>query len=173
MQDPSALSPLAAVLSAKSRWRAEEIDAFLSASRLPLRLSSLDQHGFPHITSLWFLHREGRFYCCTQRQALVSRHLLLNPRVGLEVAVNAPPYQGISGTGTARVLAAGAPALLDTLIARYLEDRDPRLQHWLRSRVASEVVIEITPQRLTSWDFSRRMSKPAATPDPAPAPSGA
>ena len=172
MQDPSASSPLAAVLSGKSRWQAAEAEAFLGASRLPLRVSSIDTDGFPHITSLWFLYRDGRFYCCTQRQAVISRQVQANPRVGVELAVNAPPYQGISGTGTARVLAAGAAELLDTLIARYLEGRDARLRQWLLSRIATEVVIEITPQRLTSWDFSRRMSKPAVTPDPAPAPSG-
>lgn len=173
MQDPSASSPLAAVLSAKSRWQVPEIETFLGASRLPLRVSSIDASGFPHITSLWFLYRDGRLYCCTQRQAVISRHLQVNPRVGVELAVNAPPYQGISGTGTARVLAEGAAELLHTLIDRYLEGRDARLRQWLLSRVASEVVIEITPQRLTSWDFSRRMSKPALIPDPAPAPSGA
>ena len=158
MQEPAVSSPLNAVLSAKSRWQASEIETFLGTSRLPLRVSSIDAEGFPHITSLWFLYRAGRFYCATQRQALVCQHLRHNPRVGLELAVNAPPYQGVSGTGTAQVLATGAADLLDTLIERYLEGRDRRLGQWLRSRVASEVVLEITPQRLTSWDFSRRMS---------------
>jgi len=161
MQDSAVFSSLNAVLSAKSRWQAPEIETFLDASRLPLRVSSIDAEGFPHITSLWFLYREGRFYCATQRQAQVCQHLRHNPRVGIELAVNAPPYQGVSGTGTAQVLAAGAAELLDTLIDRYLEGRDPRLGQWLRSRVASEVVLEITPQRLTSWDFSRRMSAPS------------
>ena len=171
MQHPSALSPLSAALSPKSAWQVPEIEAFVGASRLPLRVSSIDTAGFPHITSLWFLYREGRFYCCTQRQALVSRHVLANPRVGIELAVNAPPYQGISAIGTATVQEAGAAELLDTLLDRYLEGRDARLRKWLLSRVATEVLIEIVPQRLTSWDFSRRMSKPAVSPDPASAPA--
>lgn len=97
MQEPADGSTLGAVLSAQSRWQAAQIEDFLAASRLPLRLSSLDTDGFPHITSLWFLFRGGCFYCCTQRQSVVSRQLLGNPRVGLEVAVNAPPYRGILG----------------------------------------------------------------------------
>jgi hypothetical protein len=41
---------------------------------------------------------------------------------------------------------------------RYLEGRDHKLKAWLMSRLATEVILEITPQRLTSWDFSRRMT---------------
>lgn len=149
---------LSAVLSPKSAWRAPQAAAFLAECRLPLRLSTVDERGFPHITSLWFQYANGRFLCCTQRSAVVCRHLVRNARVGFEVAVCAPPYHGLSGQGEAAIVHFNAAPLLTTLIEHYLQGRDPPLRQWLLSRLATEVVIEIVPRRLTSWDFRRRMS---------------
>ena len=61
---------LAAVLSPKSAWNAGQVLEFLAATRVPLRLSTLDAAGYPHITSLWSLYADGHFLCCTQRSAL-------------------------------------------------------------------------------------------------------
>jgi len=149
---------LAAVLSPKSAWNAAQAVEFLDATRVPLRLSTLDAEGFPHITSLWSLYVDGHWLCCTQRSALACQHLRRNPRVGFEVAVCAPPYRGLSGQGEASVLDEDATALLEQLADRFLEGRDRRLRQWLLSRVSTEVIIRITPRRVTSWDFRRRMS---------------
>lgn len=168
MQPASTPFGPASVLSPKSSWQVTEIEAFLAEARLPLRVSTLSADGFPHITSLWFHYRGGRFYCCTQRNAQISLHLGQNPRAGFEVAVNDPPYRGISGVGMARVLDADAREVMETVVDRYLGTRDRKLKDWLMSRLATEVIIEITPHRLTSWDFSHRMTAPR----PAPAEPG-
>lgn len=149
---------LAAVMSLRSAWSAQEACAFLHESRLPLRLSTVDAAGYPHVTSLWFNFVDGRFLCATQRKAMVARHVQRRPQVGFEVAVSTPPYRGLSGQADAAIVPEDAGALLEVLTARYLEGRDPRLRQWLLSRVASEVVIELRPCRMTSWDFGRRMS---------------
>lgn len=152
------VAALAAVLSPKSAWNAAQAIEFLDATRAPLRLSTLDAEGFPHITSLWSLYVDGHWLCCTQRSALACQHLRRNPRVGFEIAVCAPPYRGLSGQGEASVLDEDATALLEQLADRFLEGRDRRLRQWLLSRVSTEVIIRITPRRVTSWDFQRRMS---------------
>lgn len=155
---PANVAALAAVMSLRSAWSAQEACAFLHDSRLPLRLSTVDAAGYPHVTSLWFDFVDGRFLCATQRKAMVARHILRRPQVGFEVAVSAPPYRGLSGQADAAIVAEDAGALLEVLTARYLEGRDPRLRQWLLSRLASEVVIALRPIRMTSWDFGRRMS---------------
>lgn len=146
------------VISAKSKWQAEEVIQFLSESRTPLRLASMDDQGYPQITSLWYLIRNGCLLCCTQPQSVIARQLLSNPRVGLEVAVNDPPYRGVSGQGDARVVQGDAQALLSELAERYLPGRDPDLKKWLLSRAETEVILEVTPRHLTSWDFRARMT---------------
>jgi hypothetical protein len=149
---------LAAALSRRSAWDAGRVAAFLHETRLPLRLATLDADGFPHVTSLWTLLADGALWCCTQRSALVCRHLARESRVGFEYAVGDPPYRGVSGQGRAALADGDAAALLGRLADRYLEDRDPGLRRWLLSRVATEVIVRIEPLRLTSWDFGRRMS---------------
>ena len=47
--------------------------------------------------------------------------------------------------------------ILCRLLDRYLGSRETPLARWLLSRASQEVAIRIEPERLTSWDFSRRM----------------
>lgn len=155
---PANLAVMAACVSPRSAWSAHEACAFLHECRLPLRLSSVDAAGYPHVTSLWFDFVDGCFLCATQANAVVARHVRRRPQVGFEVALSTPPYRGLSGQADAAIRPGDASALLEVLTARYLEGRDPRLRRWLLSRVASEVVIELRPRRVTSWDFGRRMS---------------
>ena len=93
---------LTRVLSPKSKWSDQTVIEFLRRTRLPMRISSINASGYPQITSLWFVYRRDRFFCCTQPQSLVCRQIRANERVGFEVAVNEPPYFGVSGQGDAR-----------------------------------------------------------------------
>ena len=157
---PEVLQTLTNVISPKSRWTAEAIANFLTGSLLPMRISTVNAKGYPQITSLWFSFRHGQFLCCTQPESLVCRHIRANSRVGFEIAVNDPPYLGVSGQGDARIVEGDTNALLQELTSRYLKDRDPRLKDWLISRAATEVIIAMEPQRITSWDFRQRMTAP-------------
>lgn len=151
---------LAAILSPKSAWNIARVTEFLHSAQLPLRVATVDGNGFPRLTSLWFRYAAGRIFCCTQQDAVIARHLRHNARVGFELAVNQPPYYGLSGHGEAAIVTQDARAWLEQMVEHYLEGRDPGLRKWLLSRIATEVVIEITPRRITSWDFRRRMSSP-------------
>ena len=150
---------LANILSAKSQWTAAEVAAFLDDARQPLRLSSLNAHGFPQITSLWFSFHDEKLWCCTQRTSLAVKQIRRESRIGFEVAVNDPPYFGVSGYGHATVLDQDASNLLHTLTEENLGEHDAKLKRWLLSRVDTEAVIQISPVHLTSWDFRSRMSK--------------
>ena len=149
---------LSTVLSPKSAWNAARAAAFLRSTLIPLRVSTLDADGFPHITSLWFQYSSDHFFCCTQQSALICHHLKRNPKVGFEVASNSPPYHGVSGHGLGAIVAQDPIPILESLIDHYLQGRDRKLERWLLSRITTEVVIAITPRRITSWDFSRRMT---------------
>ncbi|MCP5199688.1 MAG: pyridoxamine 5'-phosphate oxidase family protein [Gammaproteobacteria bacterium] len=157
---PTSIAAIAAVLSPKSRWNAGVVHAFARDSQLPLRVSSLGAHGFPNVTSLWFRLEAGRFLCCTQRGAVLARDVARDGRVGFELAVNEPPYYGIRGQAEARLLDDDPAPLLAALAEHYLEGRDRALREWLLSRTATEVVVALTPHRITSWDFRGRMSAP-------------
>jgi hypothetical protein len=89
---------------------------------------------------------------------VVCKQVQRDRRVGFEVAVNEPPYCGVSGQGEAKILSDDPTELLDGLTDRYLENRDAPLKAWLLSRIATEAIIEVTPIRMTTWDFRRRMT---------------
>ncbi|MGE0487240.1 MAG: hypothetical protein AB7Q81_24010 [Gammaproteobacteria bacterium] len=157
---PTSIAVIAEALSRKSRWNAGIVHAFARDSLLPLRVSSLGADGFPQVTSLWFRLEAGRFLCCTQRGSLLARNVVRDGRVGFELAVNEPPYLGISGSADACLLDDDPAPLLTALADHYLGERDAPLRDWLLSRVATEVVVALTPRRITSWDFRGRMSAP-------------
>lgn len=133
----------------------------LDSIDIPLRLALLDDQGAPRIVSLWFLHSEGRLFCATHRRAWIVDRLRRNPQVGFEISTNRPPYRGLRGTGSAVVEALGDRPLLQQLTDRYLRQSNRELASWLLSRRDDEVVIEITPDRVSQWDFSDRMQEVA------------
>lgn len=141
-----------------SAWTEDETLAFLDRFRVPLRVSANTPSGFPLICSLWFRRDGERLLCATQRSAHVARCLERDPRCAFELAPNEPPYFGVRGRGMARIRTEGAEAVLESLIDRYLDDRDSALARWLLARAADEVVIEIEPEWLTSWDYRDRMN---------------
>lgn len=125
----------------------------------PLRLSVVEESGFPLICSLWFHYEDERLYCATANTSKVAECLRRNPKCGFELAPNDPPYFGVRGHGIASVSAEGADDLLARLVDRYLGTRDSRFSRWLLGRAEDEVAIQIEIKWITSWDYSSRMSK--------------
>jgi nitroimidazol reductase NimA-like FMN-containing flavoprotein (pyridoxamine 5'-phosphate oxidase superfamily) len=141
-----------------SKWSAEGIESFLEAQRIPVRLASNGPDGYPLICSLWFAWHDGCLWCATHESAVVAKLLKQDPKCAFEVATNDIPYKGVRGKGRAELLRNGADGTLKELIARYLSDGSSTLANWLMSRVEQEYVIRITPDSVTSWDFSERMA---------------
>ena len=132
--------------------------AFLRDSLIPLRLSAIDQDGFPVICSLWYLYREGALYCVSHRNAKMIQLLKERSECGFEIAVNDIPYRGVRGKAVATLSSDSEGLLLGKLIDRYLGDSNQPLANWLLSRKADEIAICLQPKTLSSWDFSERMS---------------
>jgi len=138
-------------------WDREAIEAFLRDTVIPIRLASAGRTS-PLVQSLWFLYDEGSLWCCTQREAVLTRRLIADSRCGFEVSGDLPPYRGVRGTATAEVLPERAADVLPRLIDRYLGDAPNQLASWLLSRLDREVAIRLHDLRLTSFDFTTRMS---------------
>ncbi len=138
-------------------WTEQQVAAFLRETVIPLRLAVQDEAGDPLVMSLWFLADEGELWCATNRKARVIRHLTRSPRCAFELAADAPPYRGIRGQGRASLYPLLGEAILRRLLTRYAIEPDSGLARMLLGKLDQEVAIRITPERLTSWDFSRRM----------------
>ena len=135
-----------------------DIEHFLARSIIPMRLSVMSKAGWPVVLSLWFLYEDGIFKCASRLQSKVIAFLEDNPRCGLEIAGETPPYHGVRGQGVATISEDGAAALLERLANRYLGTEDTPLRQWLLAGAHDEVAISISPFRLMSWDYRKRMS---------------
>jgi nitroimidazol reductase NimA-like FMN-containing flavoprotein (pyridoxamine 5'-phosphate oxidase superfamily) len=125
--------------------------------RMPLRISVQTAKG-PLIAPLWFDWDGARFWCASQKDAVVVRALEREPLCAFDLSTNEMPYRGLRGRGHARCLPERGIVVLERLIDRYLPNRRTPLAAWLLSRSANEVAIEITPTWQTTWDYSARMS---------------
>lgn len=152
-----------APISSRGPWTATERQDFLHAAIIPLRLAVVRPDGMPLVLSLWFLPRaDGELWCATRRKAHVVDVLRRNPRCGFEVASEIPPYKGVRGHGVATLDDAQGADVLGLLLDRYGMPRTGKLGRALLAHAEDETVVRISPQGMTSWDFTARMSETAA-----------
>lgn len=139
-------------------WSKDRIEEHLREIVVPVRLASLGADGFPVVVSLWFLYEEGAVWCATQAGSRLVGRLRRDPRCGFEIAADGAPYRGVRGRALASIDGERGATLLPRLIARYLGTTESPLAGWLLARVATEVAIRLDRLRVSSWDFTRRMS---------------
>lgn len=138
-------------------WSQEQVARWLEGARIPVRLAVHAPRG-PLVVSLWFRFDGTQLWCATRTGADIVGHVRRDPRVGVEVAGDLPPYRGVRGTGRAEVDAEAGVATLDALLDRYLDAGNAALADDLRRAAAQgEVAVRIGELTLASWDFSGRM----------------
>ena len=101
---------------------------------------------------------EERFFCFTQKNALIVKYLSRNTRCGFEVASDSSPYLGVRGCGQAELDETRGSEILHILIKRYLKDKTSQLADFLLRRAENEVVIQIKPTSMFHYDYSTRMN---------------
>jgi len=149
---------MTALIRDSSVWSAPEIENYLRQMEIPIRLACVDGSGAPLLCSLWYLYDDGVLWCATQSGANVARLLKQRSRCAFEIAGDEMPYRGVRGQGTAVLVPAQGEAMLAELLQRYLGTLETKFARWLLSRADDEVAIRITPEWLTSWDFTTRMT---------------
>ncbi len=130
---------------------------FLNEQKIPIRISVLNESNWPSILSLWYYHKEDRFYCATINTALVVKYLEKNNKCAFEISTEKPPYKGIRGQGIATLNYDKGGDVLKVLLEKYEIKKNSQLEKFLLSRIEDEIAIEIKPTKLFSWDYSKRM----------------
>ena len=136
----------------------QKTDRFISDMKIPIRIAFMESTDLPAVISLWYVCNDDKIYCATQKTAKIVSYLQKNPVCGFEIAADKPPYKGMRGKGTARILNETGAYVLDLLIDKYLGEKESTLSKFLRNNSKIEVAIEITPQKIFNYDYSERMN---------------
>ena len=132
-------------------------DQMISDTKIPIRLAYTNNDGIPSVLSLWFVQIDEKIYCATQKSAKIVQYLKKNPVCGFEIAADKPPYKGVRGNGSAKIIDDMGKDVLEILMKKYLGEKESGLLKFLKKNSHNEIAIEITPQNLFYYDYSARM----------------
>jgi PPOX class probable F420-dependent enzyme len=119
-------------------------------------LATHNPDGSAHLTSVWFLYEQGKFYVGTMHGLRKTRNVGANPQASLMIDVRDPGSErGVSITGKAAVVTGQRSQELNLRIhGRYLSPAalaDPRVGGVFAQM--DDVTIELVPSKWTSWDM--------------------
>ena len=134
-----------------------ELDSMVYDKKIPIRIAFIKPDGTPNVISLWYEIENEKIYCATQKTAKIVSYLKNNPKCGFEIAADKPPYKGVRGDGIVKIIEEKGIEILETLMKKYLGEKESTLSKFLRENSKSEVAIEITPNKLFNYDYSKRM----------------
>lgn len=135
----------------------QKLENMINDTKIPIRLACITSTGSPIVVSLWYTIIDGKIYCATQKKAKIITYIKNNPTFGFEIATDSPPYRGIRGHGNVKVIEHMGKDILVILIDKYLGKKISTLSEFLRNNSENEVAIEITPEKLFTYDYSKRM----------------
>jgi len=138
-------------------WDAEDILAFLDRTRVPMRIAVNRPSGYPMVTPIWHHWADGAIWSATRPNSALARALERDDRCAFDISIDQPPYKGIRGKGRV-LLEKDGGVLLGILIDKFMSNEAPRFREMLLRKADDEYAIKIIPERLTSWDFTQRMS---------------
>ena len=136
----------------------EEIKKLIPDLKIPIRVGFIPSDDMPTVISLWYTYNDGKIYCASQKTAKIISYLKKNPVCGFEIAADTLPYKGMRGTGTVQILNETGAYVLDFLMEKYLGEKESKLSKFLRNNSKTEVAIEITPKKIFTYNYSKRMS---------------
>ena len=120
-------------------------------------LATLNQDGSIHLTPVWYLFEDDRFFVSTASSSRKVRNILARPRASL--LVDSRRNQGdelwVSSSGTAEIIRGErAGAIYPKILRRYVTKagvEDPRVGPVFAA--AGEIIVGLTPHSWRSWEF--------------------
>ena len=131
----------------------EELEALLAAD-VPARLATLDRHGFPHVTPLWFVWAEGAFHITSRPDRAHVRAAGARSRAGICIDVEEPergdgerPNRQVRAVGTAELFADEVGMWTRRITRKYVSGAAAAAREEQRT-ADPRIVIRLAPVRL-------------------------
>jgi nitroimidazol reductase NimA-like FMN-containing flavoprotein (pyridoxamine 5'-phosphate oxidase superfamily) len=138
------------------RLTPDEQAAYLRANR-KCALATLDKDGFPHVTAMNFVVRDGAFYMTSYGKAQKVVNIRRDPKTAIMVETGSAyaELKGVMVRGLCEVIE-GAEAVQQV----FVWSAEARGETYSRPPGASSsapkrVVLKIVPQKIVTWDHSK------------------
>ena len=81
-----------------------EVEAFLAEPGHLVRIGTVDADGMPRVVPTWFLAEQGELFFTPRAESAFWHNLRRDPRIGLSVDDEAPPYRKLTVQGQVRIV---------------------------------------------------------------------
>ena len=139
----------------------EEISRFLEGERI-VNVCTNGREGWPHVTALWFVLRDGEPWIYTYAKSQKVRNLERDARATLlvESGHDYNELRGVMLKTTAEVHSDldTVAALAEELFQRYQggnQSIDPATREALRAQAAKRAAVQFHVEDIVSWDHSK------------------
>jgi uncharacterized pyridoxamine 5'-phosphate oxidase family protein len=140
----------------------QEIRDFLTESVLNIHLGTIDNRGDPNVHPAWYYYNasNGKLYVETSKNAKKTDNLRKNKNIYFCIDDPNPPYKGVRGKGTVGIyedIGFNLP-IAEKILIRYLGTLEHPMSKSLidAQKGGRSVVLEITPEYFSTWDYSRQ-----------------
>ncbi len=132
-----------------------ELEAFLQAPRHAI-LGTNTIDGPPHLSPVWYLYENGRFYISIASTTVKHKNLRRDPQIALCIDGGRSDTRTVMATGLAELVAAGEPQQLEMrrrIIRHYHTNQEEGEQYIKRLENKSSELIIFAPQKILTQNF--------------------
>ena len=139
-----------------------DLKDFLTTKVMNLHLGTVDEKGHSNIhpVGYYYDHLENKFNILTAKESKKTHNLSRNETVYFCVDDPNPPYKGVRGKGTARILKEVNfnLGIWEKIMARYLGNSEDPMAIALKDELkkGDSIVLEISPKYFSTWDYSKQ-----------------
>ncbi len=140
----------------------QDVKDFLTTKVLNLHLGTVDEEGHPNIHPVGYYYDQSdyKFYILTGKESKKTSNLKKNQMVYFCVDDPNPPYKGVRGKGTARILKEVNfnLGIWEKIMARYLGNLEDPMAIALKEELkkGDSIVLEISPKYYSTWDYGKQ-----------------
>lgn len=141
------------------RMTEAEIETFLEGAQ-SLHVSTIGPDGAPHLTTVWFLVKDGEILFETYGKSQKVVNLQRDNRIAVlaEDGTTYATLRGVSINGTARVIEDNPERtdLMELLVGHHnLEMKGEGLRQIAEQMAKKRVVVAVKPDKVISWDHTK------------------
>ncbi|RNJ76936.1 MAG: pyridoxamine 5'-phosphate oxidase family protein [Nitrosopumilus sp. B06] len=126
---------------------------FLTTQKI-MRLGTISQNGFPHITPVWYIYKDKNFYVGTSTTTKKIKNLVRNPNASYCIdASEKSPVVGVAGECIAEIIkGTEVKKLGEEIFAKYFTGEKYKAAIKLLSEDEA-CILKLVPKTTVTWEY--------------------